>query len=57
MCVVCFLRRGDTSALDPQVVYLAVEVWLLWLQPWNALTILNSSVGTLPSASVAQLSS
>jgi hypothetical protein len=55
--VVCFLRRGDTSALDPQVMYLAVEVWLLWLQPWNALTILNSSVGTLPSASVAQLSS
>lgn len=23
-----------------------MEVWLLWLQPWNALTLLNSSTGT-----------
>ena len=39
------IYRGDTGGLDVQVLLLGIEVWLLWLQPWNALAILNSSAG------------
>jgi hypothetical protein len=39
------LHRGDVSGVDAQVIFLAVEVWLLWIQPWNALAILNSPTG------------
>eukprot|EP01038_Epipyxis_sp_PR26KG_P013993 gene13993-18766_t len=36
---------GDAVAMDAQVIILAVEIWLLYIQPWNASLIRNEHLG------------
>eukprot|EP01032_Pedospumella_encystans_P010074 gene10074-11805_t len=44
-------NHGESASVDPQVVSLATEVWLLYLQPWAARPICNGNTGILPTRS------
>lgn len=33
---ILFVFRGESSTSNRQILGLAIEVWLLWTQPWNA---------------------
>jgi len=42
---------GESATLDSQVLVLATELWLLYLQPWTARPICNGTTGVLPTRS------
>lgn len=44
LCLTRLLNRGDQPHIDREVLELAVDIWLLWIQPWTAH---SSTTGTL----------
>jgi hypothetical protein len=38
-----FIYRGDEISIDREIVYMAIELWLLYIQPWNYSSTSSSS--------------